>query len=149
METFAISPATTRPLWFFAIILLVLVAVGAVLVYAAYASRHSRVEVDGEGIRLVGDFWGRRIVWENLRVDEARQVNLDQSPEFVPRWRTMGTGMPGYSAGWFRLRNGEKSLVYLTQRASVVYLPTTDGYSLLLSADAPEQLIASLRKHQN
>ena len=32
-----------------------------------------------------------------------------------PGLRTMGTGLPGYRAGWFRLRNGEKALLYLTE----------------------------------
>ena len=51
----------------------------------------------------------------------------------------------GHAACWFRLRNGEKALLYLTDRARVVYLPTRDGYSVLVSSHAPERLLSALR----
>ena len=57
----------------------------------------------------------------------------------------MGTGLPGYQAGWFRLRNGEKALLYLTDRARAVYIPTTAGYSLLLSPADPDGFLSQLR----
>ena len=60
-------------------------------------------------------------------------------------WRRMGTGLPGYQAGWFRLRNGEKALLYLTDRARAVYIPTTAGYSLLLSPADPDGFLSQLR----
>ena len=56
-----------------------------------------------------------------------------------------GTGLPGYQAGWFRLRNGEKALVYLTDRGRAVYVPTTAGYSVLLSPAEPDAFLAALR----
>jgi hypothetical protein len=61
----------------------------------------------------------------------------------------MGTGLPGYQAGWFRLRNGEKALVYLTDRRRAVYVPTTAGYDVLLSPEDPDgflRALASLRR---
>jgi hypothetical protein len=58
--------------------------------------------------------------------------------------RTMGTSMPGYRAGWFRLRNGEKALLYLTDWSRVVYVPTTAGYGLLLSPSEPDQFLAAV-----
>ena len=67
------------------------------------------------------------------------------APDFAPRIRTLGTAVPGYASGWYRLRNGEKALAYLTRRDSVVYLPTALGYSPLLSVSRPEELLAALR----
>jgi hypothetical protein len=58
----------------------------------------------------------------------------------------MGTGLPGYQAGWFRLANGETALLYLTDRAKAVYVPTTNGYALILSPDNPERFMAALRE---
>ena len=55
----------------------------------------------------------------------------------------MGTGLPGYQAGWFRLRNGDRALVYLTDRSKAVYVQTTDGYGVMLS---PQSLTSFSRR---
>jgi hypothetical protein len=99
-------------------------------------------------IHLVGDFWGRSIPVESLLLERAAVLDLGESREFAPRFRTFGTGLPGYASGWFKLRNGEKALAYLTRRDSVLYLPTSLGYSLLLSAERPEELLSALRSQR-
>ena len=144
-EVFPIVPASAKPIWFVAAILILLAIVFLALAYTAYAARHSRVEVGAGQIHLVGDFWGRSIPVESLLLERAAVLDLGKSREFAPRFRTFGTGLPGYASGWFRLRNGEKALAYLTRRDSVVYLPTSLGYSLLLSAERPEELLSALR----
>jgi hypothetical protein len=80
-----------------------------------------------------------------LRVAEARVVPIDGISEYRPRSRRFGTGMPGYGAGWFRLANGEKSLVYVTRRDRAAYVPTTEGYSVLLTVREPDRFVASLK----
>jgi len=79
-------------------------------------------------------------------VAEARLVDLGRDSGLRPRSRRLGTGLPGYAAGWFRLNNGERALVYLTRPTPVLYVPTTLGYSLLLSPQDPESLLAALRR---
>ena len=145
MEIFAISPASAKPLWFITAICVLLALVFFALAFTAYAARHSRVEVDGDSIKLVGDFWGREIPLSRLKVEDARVVNLYRDPEFAPKRRSLGTGLPGYASGWFRLNNGDKALLYLTDRKRVVYVPTTDGYCLLLSVAEPQQLLEAIR----
>ena len=54
--------------------------------------------------------------------------------------------MPGYRSGWFRLRDGEKALLYVTDPTRVVYVPTTEGYSVLLSVAEPDVFLSSLRR---
>jgi hypothetical protein len=147
MEVFAISPASPKPLWFFAIICMILTVVLLALAYTAYSSRNSRVEIENDRIKLVGDFWGREIPFELLKVTDARILDLTRNVEYSPKRRTLGTGMPGYASGWFRLRSGEKALVYLTRRHDVVYVPTSDGYSLLLSVEEPERFVGTLQKY--
>ena len=80
-----------------------------------------------------------------MRRDEVRRVDFSTTPDLAPRWRTLGTGLPGYRAGWFRLRNGEKALVYLTDRNRAVYVPTTAGFSVLISPADPDGFVAALR----
>jgi hypothetical protein len=126
-------------------IVLLLSGVVLLLAYTAYSARHSRVEIRGGELRLVGDLWGRSIPIASLELSRAAVLDLSAAPDYKPRWRTFGTGLPGYASGWFRLRNGEKALAYLTRHDGVVYLPTSLGYSLLLSAERPEELLARLR----
>ncbi len=144
-DVFPIVPASAKPLWFLAGIGALLLCVLALLAFVAWSARHSRVEVTDAELRLVGDLWGRSIPLQALRLEAAAVVDLETSPDYAPRLRTFGTGLPGYASGWFRLRNGEKALGYLTTRRSLVYLPTTLGYSLLLSAERPQDLLAALR----
>jgi uncharacterized membrane protein YccC len=142
MQMFAIAPAGTRPLVFLFILLVVIV--GA-LGIALLGSRMARFEVSAEGLRLRGDLYGRFIPGAQLRRAEIRRIDLATSPELAPRLRTLGTGLPGYQAGWFRLRNGEKALLYLTDRGRAVYVPTTAGYSVLVSPENPDEFVAALR----
>lgn len=146
MDIFPISPASSKPIWILAVVCVVIAVVLIALAFTAYSSRHSRVELDAEGLRIVGDFWGRTIPFAMLNIPDARIVDLDSTPEYAPRRRTFGTGVPGYSSGWFRLQKGEKALVYLTRRRDVVYVPTSDGYALLLSIESPEQFIEALHR---
>lgn len=145
-ETYPIVPAD--PKWLLAVlvpILIVLIVAGAFLTLSFWGSQRSRVEVDEAGIRLHGDMYGRFIPRAALRTKEVRAVDLDREPALQPASRRFGTGLPGYSSGWFRLQNGEKALVYLTDRSRVVYIPTTQGFSVLVSTDKPERLVAALR----
>ncbi len=144
MDVFPISPASSKPLWILLGICVLLAAICAALAYTAWSARHSRVEFEADGIRLAGDFWGRRIAYRALDTANVRTINLSQQTQYAPRRRTLGTGLPGYASGWFRLQSGEKALVYLTRRDRVVYLPTTLGYSLLLSVEEPERLVERL-----
>jgi hypothetical protein len=72
-------------------------------------------------------------------------VDIEQERTLRPRGKTIGTAIPGYRSGWFRLANGEKALLYLTDSRRVVYVPTRAGYSLLLSVDRPAEFVERLR----
>lgn len=145
MDIFIITPASPKPLWFLSVIGLILLVVLLALMVIAYASRNSQVELNNKTLKLSGDFWGREIKIDRLDVSSVRILDLHENKEFKPKWRKLGTGLPGYSSGWFRLGNGEKALVYLTQRNKVIYLPTMDGYTLMLSLDEPEKFIEKLK----
>ena len=145
MNTFPIAPAESRYLWFLIPIIVILLGAIALLVTSVRGAQASRFEIRGDGLRLAGDLYGRLIPKSQLRVDLARRVDFGRDEELRPRSRRMGTGLPGYQAGWFRLRNGERALLYLTDRARAVYIPTTAGYSLLLSPADPDGFLSTLR----
>jgi hypothetical protein len=147
-EVFPIIPASAKPIWILGVVCVVLILIFAALAYTTCSTRSSQVEVGHNQLRLADDFWGRTIDIELLQLDNAAIVDLGSSNNYAPRRRTFGTAVPGYASGWFRLRNGDKALAYLTSRESVTYIPTTLGYSLLLSVDRPDQLLDALRSRQ-
>jgi len=124
--------------------LLVAASVGG-LIYSLSSARTARFDVSPAGLRLRGDFYGRLIPPGALRLDGARAVNLGAEPALRPTARLVGTATPGYRAGWFRLNNGERALLYVTDQKGVAYIPTTKGYAVLLSVADPDALLASLR----
>jgi hypothetical protein len=146
MQVFTIAPVGMRPLWVLLPAALVVLVVLAVLAISVLGSRSARFEVSAGALRLRGDLYGRAIPVQSLRLADARRVDLGAEVGLVPRRRTMGTGLPGYQAGWFQLANGERALLYLTDRSKAVYLPTMLGYSVLLSPDEPEAFLSALRR---
>jgi hypothetical protein len=88
-------------------------------------------------------FYARTLLRSSLRPESALEVSLVDRRDLAPRWRTNGIGLPGFRAGWFRLRNNDKALVLLTDPFQVTYLPTSEGYVLLVSTTA---LLAALRE---
>ena len=143
---FPMIPAASKSLWFFAIISLVLLAGIVLMIWLAWSMQNVRFTVCNEGLRLQGDLYGRLIPLKSLKLDEAVVTNLNTDTDHQPKWRTMGTGLPGYAAGWFKLRNGEKSLLYVTDRTRVARIPTTEGYTVMLSVSDPAALIDALKR---
>lgn len=146
-EVFHIVPATARWTWVLILALPVLVFIGAFALVglSMRGSKHATFEVSPTGLRLKGDVYGRRLPASQLRGGAARVVDLDQERTLRPRSKTIGTAVPGYRAGWFKLANGEKALLYLTDMRRAVYVPTRAGYSLLLSVDRPTEFVERLR----
>ena len=145
MHVFTIAPAGMKPVWVLLPVALILIAVVSLLAVSLWGSRGTRFEVSAAGLRLRGDLYGRFIPAESLRLDAARRVDLTATADLQPRRRTLGTGLPGYQSGWFRLANGESALLYLTDRRKAVYVPTAIGYSLLISPDDPDAFVSALR----
>lgn len=144
-DVFPLVPASSKPLWVIGGICLLMLALLGLLLYLAYAARHARVAVTADHLQLDAAFYGRTLPLSALRLDEAAVVDLATAPAYAPALRTNGIGLPGYRAGWFKLRNGQKALTFVTNPGAVLYLPTTQGYALLLSAATPERLLATLR----
>jgi Bacterial PH domain len=145
-ETFAIAPAGTRPLWILLPAFLVLLAGMALLGAAWFGSQRASIEVSPAGLRLRGDLYARLIPASQLLGGAARLVDLRTAPEYRPTRRTLGTGLPGYAAGWFRLASGEKALLFLTDRRRAIYIPTRAGYAVLVSPVDPPALLAALER---
>ena len=137
-------PAPPRALALLAVFALLVLPILGMLGYFAYSARSTRFELKPDGLAIRGTLYGRTIPWSVLRTDEAVAVDLGARADLRPTLRTNGLGLPGYRAGWFRLRAG-RGLLFVTDPARVVAVPTSDGYTLLLSVPEPDRFVAALK----
>ncbi len=145
-QVFPIIPAQATVYLILIPILLVVFIGGGVATYAAFASRHVKFEISQEGITIRGDMFGRFVPKDKMVLKSARAVDLSKETSLAPKWRTGGTGYPGYKAGWYRLANDSQALVFITDPHSVVYVPTVDGSSLIMSVKDPEKFLQALKQ---
>jgi Bacterial PH domain len=145
-QVFPIIPAQATVYLILIPILLILFIGGGVATYAAFASRHVKFEVSKDGVTIRGDMFGRFVPKDKMVLKSARAVDLSKDTTLTPKWRTGGTGYPGYKAGWYRLANDSRALVFITDPHHVVYIPTVDGSSLMMSVANPEQFLAVLNQ---
>jgi hypothetical protein len=146
-EIFHMVPATIR--WGTTLALLVpvfiVVVVLCAVTYSMFAgARNATFELSPQGLRLRGDFYGRTIPASHVRASEVARIDIGAGP-YHPVTRTNGIAIPGYRAGWFRLRNGHKALLYVTNTRDVVLVPTTDGYDVLLSVGDADRFVERMR----
>ena len=145
---YAMIPATGgRAAWFLVPIVMLLGVAGVGLLgFTLRGAGRATFELTDRGLAFHGDVWGRPIPLVDLRGGAARIVDLSVEPGLKPVRRTMGTALPSYQSGWFRLADGEKALLYLTARDRALYIPTTRGYAVLLSPQDPDRMLADVRR---
>ena len=93
-----------------------------------------------------GAFYRRDIPLADVDVDGARTEDLGQKGAKSLKWRINGVGLPDLSAGWYGLRDGEKALVFVTDKSRAVYVPTRLGYAVVVSPGDPQRFLAALRR---
>ena len=89
-------------------------------------------------------FYGRKIPLENIMIDGIKAISLDHDTDYDLSFRTNGTALSQFKSGWFRLKNHEKALVFITDKDSVVLIPTKD-YLLLFSMDNIDEFINKIK----
>jgi len=142
---FPIIPAAGKAMIAIYLIGALLVVILGLLGYVAWSTRHVTLMVSPEGLRIRGDLYGRLIPLRSLALSEAAAVDLTSQNAYRPKWRTNGVGLPGYASGWFRLKNGEKALLFVTDHRRVVRIPTTEGFVFMASVADPDALLQELR----
>jgi len=135
-------PASTGNTW----LLVVLLVPAALLIALSLAlwPRPLRVELTADALQIRGSLYGRRIAKQDLELSRARALSLSADTDLQPVLRTNGVGLPNYRVGWFRLRNRERALCFLTNQEQVVYLPTRLHFALLISVPDATAFLAAL-----
>lgn len=126
--------------------MVLIIAIGALLAYFGYSARNAKFVVSQHGLNIKGCLYGRSIAKDSLIAEDIKILDLIHDNIHKPRIRTNGVGLPGYLEGWFRLRNKEKALLFVTKKTHVVYLPTNKGYSILLSAAEPKEFLETAQQ---
>lgn len=144
-----VFPITPVPLKAFSVIGIVIILLVITIGSLAYSALNTRFEINSEGLHIKGAIFGRFIPKESIMVENTRILNLNVESDLKPVRRTWGTSLPGYNEGWFKLANGERALLFVSDRVNVVYIPTREGYSVLLSTVNHEKFLESLNKEWN
>lgn len=142
---FADASAPRAGLWMATVI------VGAVAVFIGSFVFHDRsqaVRITDTELTLKVPFYGRSLPRTAIDPAGIQVLNLKTQPneDFQLIRRSNGVGLPRLQLGWFRLDIGEKAWCYITDRTSVLYIPTTEGFSILLSTDSPDAIRAALTR---
>jgi hypothetical protein len=118
---------------------------GAIAALLAVMLRRHRLALTADGLDIVTTFYRQHLRLSDLRLDEARALDLDEHPELKPLLKTNGYSLPGFRSGWFRLRGFQRAFVALADGRRVLWIPTRAGYGLLLQPRQPQALLERLR----
>jgi hypothetical protein len=107
--------------------------------------KNTAVRVDNGVMTIKALLYGKKVPIKEIDINGVRRLNLHEDKDYHVTIRTNGIGLPGYKAGWMKLKNGRKAFVHLTDNTRVVLLPT-EKYDILLSIDDFEGLKAALAR---
>lgn len=126
------------------ILIIVLVLIGF-FTGIIYFSGKPSVDIGNGFFSIKSLFYGKSISIGEINVDGIKQLNLNNDRDYNIKFRTNGIGLPNYYVGWMELNNGNKALVYLTDKTNVVLIPTND-YDVLISTDDFTGITETLNK---
>lgn len=103
------------------------------------------LELSADALDVRSTFYRCRVPLADLKLEQARVVDLDERTELRPGLKTNGYSMPGFRSGWFRLRNGKRTFVATSDGRRKLWLPGA-GHDLLLEPRDPVALLERLRE---
>lgn len=143
-EQFPIVPPAGTASWPLVVGAVIMLLAAGFFVFLSYSVGRETFLITSAGLTISGNLYGRTIPSRSLLPENARALDITANEAYRLKSRTNGTGLPGYKAGWFRCDNG-KVLVFLTDQRHVAAIPTSEGYTLLLSVADPAAFIQSLK----
>lgn len=129
-----------------AMLLLVHAAVAVPVLLVALPLLRREIAFDDRMLRVRAAWYTRSASLHELRVGEARVMDLREHTGFKPWLKTHGFALPGMHAGHFRLRDGRKAFCLYTDPGRLLALPHVDGSIWLLGVDNPGAVLSVLRE---
>ena len=127
-------------------VLCIQAAVALAIALALVPMLRREVSFDDHRIRVKATWYTREARLDELKLEEARVVDLREHTELKPLLKTNGFALPGLQAGHFRLRDRGKAFCLVLDPARVLVLPHVDGSRWLLSFDNPRAVLSVLRE---
>ena len=126
------------------ILVIIMVAILGLMVGIVSTIKNTGISITDREIEIKSFLYGRKIPIEDVLIYEIQNINLKQNPEYRISRRLNGIGLPNFYSGWMRLKNGEKALVFLTNKDNVLLLPTKD-FIVLFSMEKIDELITAIK----
>jgi hypothetical protein len=105
--------------------------------------RRYRVAIEGDELVVRTGVGARRLSIANLRPQGLQVIDLDQHHEYDLRGRRWDATMAGLRTGLFKLANGERAILVVTDHRRVCRLRSdADNLTVLVSLKNPEPLRA-------
>jgi len=130
----------------------IIVAPGIMIfIYALFGNWRIVFTIANSKLHIARTAFGKSIDISSLDLENAKIIDLDEdaNKDLRSEDRSSGVGLrtdtPSNQAGWFRLQNQEKALLFITNNQNVLYIPTHDDYVLMLSVENPEKFLTSLK----
>jgi hypothetical protein len=146
INTFEITSADGLAHGIFILILALFLGLFVAFLKVYVQSNGQSVALSQNDLTLKVPLFGRVIPLSDIRASKVRIADLSVEKELRGKRRTAGITLPGYRVGWYKLHTGEKALLAVVNSDQAVYIPTTKGYSVLVSLKDPETFLTSIRK---
>ena len=130
--------------WTLYLVFLFCLVVGSTALVFIIAPR-TRVEISQDRLQIHSLLYGHDVP---LRLLNFSAVKVLEGSDIHIHARLSGTSGSGPRMGWYKINDGEKALLIITdvtERSQIAYLPTQKDYSILLTLDRPHEFLASLR----
>lgn len=119
---------------------------GALWWVLARFMRRQALRVSADALEVCSSFYRCTTPLAELKLDQARLVDLDERTELKPTLKTNGFSIPGFHSGWFLLRNRRRSFVAIADGRRKLWLPGSGRHDLLIEPADPAALLARLRE---
>ena len=112
----------------------------------AWSMHHHRIEIEDGLLVLRRHLFPKKISMGELDLAQARVVDLNSQRGLQPTRKISGSSLPGYRFGLFRLRNGKKGWLRVTDWHRVLVVPLHNGEFIFFSPERPEAVLDALRR---
>jgi hypothetical protein len=121
-------------------------ALGFAALFVRFATTRSYLAVRPDRIILRIPVYGRSISFDRVILQSLTRLTIKESQGYRLKWRTNGLSVPGYQLGWFRTTSEGRVLAAISADDLVAF-KTLDDFSIIVSAEDCDSLIAVLRDH--
>jgi hypothetical protein len=144
---FPMAPYSVSLFYIIALVVGVLmIGLLALFFSTGWGFNHISSIVSPAGLEFKGPYYGQTFDKSKLKLSEARIVNLEEEKDLKPHKRMKGLGMAQLTYGWWKLHNGQKALVAISDMQHAVYIPTTEGFPVIVSPEDPNAFLSALRR---